>query len=687
MALHRWFLIKRLLLLIESLSLILSVSAFGQERGVGTILEDSVDARPAEYYSTLHALCIGINDYADPGIPDLTYAEEDAVALADILRTEFGFQNTRTLLGESATLSGINNAISDLVSKDNVGSDDGVIIYFSGHGQTIDLASGGEMGFLIPQDAQIRLDRTSDVSEYYRTCIPMREIRNWRDLIPAKHILFIADACYSGLLSTARSIPRPVSDSLRLRAVQVLTAGTRGQKAQEDSALGHGIYTDKLLTALRTGVADLNRDGYIRVSELGQWLRDAYIPGQTPQSRVIDGEGDFILLAKSDMTARLNGYLIDQESKPIESGAVSVIGTNSQDKSDRRGHFSVRLPAGEYIGLEIVLADQKHFTFRKNLSLMARKDFNIGTIQINSSHGPTPTPIVFEPVERTIHTQQQSHAEQQIESFMFKSLVLDIVGGLFNRKVVIKSQPVMNAWSFPVPLTEDHSLNMVYVPGGSFMIGSPRKEDDRKSDEGPQQMINVNNFYISKYEITQAQWQAVLGFNPSHFKDLGGNYPVENVSWLDCQRFCGMLSERTGRNYRLPTEAEWEYACRGRTLTPFSFGPTIMPTIANYDGRFPYGVAPPSGRSLHTTPVGSYHLGNGFGLFDMHGNVSEWCNDTYTNSYEENTPNQRMNEGTSKVVRGGSWNDAAKNLRSASRNPLLESSRTPYIGFRVAISE
>lgn len=136
---------------------------------------------------------------------------------------------------------------------------------------------------------------------------------------------------------------------------------------------------------------------------------------------------------------------------------------------------------------------------------------------------------------------------------------------------------------------------------------------------------------MDKYDVTQAQYQAIMGTNPSNFK--GDDLPVEQVSWNDAVEFCRKLSAKTGREYRLPTEAEWEYAARAGTTTPFAFGDTVTPDIANYDGDYPYGDAPRGTNRQTTTPVGSLGAANGFGLYDMQGNVWEWCLDYWHDNY------------------------------------------------------
>jgi formylglycine-generating enzyme required for sulfatase activity len=190
---------------------------------------------------------------------------------------------------------------------------------------------------------------------------------------------------------------------------------------------------------------------------------------------------------------------------------------------------------------------------------------------------------------------------------------------------------------------------------------------------------------MGKYEVTQEQWEAVMGNNPSYFK--GAKLPVEQVTWNDAVQFCHKLSQKTGKTYRLPSEAEWEYACRAGTSTPFYFGETITPDLVNYPGNYPYGAAPNGLYREKTTDVGSFPP-NAFGLYDMHGNVWEWCSDRYYDNYN-GAPTDGSSWETGKndyrVVRGGSWTFKALTCRSAYRNYGSAGYSKSYLGFRVAL--
>jgi formylglycine-generating enzyme required for sulfatase activity len=264
---------------------------------------------------------------------------------------------------------------------------------------------------------------------------------------------------------------------------------------------------------------------------------------------------------------------------------------------------------------------------------------------------------------------------------------------IYAAKIVIKRYK-KTAQYFTEDLGNGIELEMVLIPGGTFIMGSPEEELESSNNERPQHQVTIKPFCFGKYPVTQAQWQAVavlpqvnqqLNPDPSEFK--GANRPVEQVSWHDAVEFCARLSNHTQRPYRLPSEAEWEYACRGGTTTPFHFGETITTELANYDGNYTYGDGVKGIDRGETTEVGSLKIANQFGLYDMHGNVWEWCQDDWHNSYKgaltDSSARVSDESKSDKVLRGGSWSNNPGNCRSARRisdNASLDHSN---LGFRV----
>ena len=300
----------------------------------------------------------------------------------------------------------------------------------------------------------------------------------------------------------------------------------------------------------------------------------------------------------------------------------------------------------------------------------------------------------------------------RLSSFEFQVITLNDKGEEIRREQ-------REAKYYSENLSNSVALDMVAIPAGSFWMGTEDREikklcqtyeKDWFRRESPQHEVTLPTFFMGRYPITQAQWRVVAGWeeveqklepDPSYFKKPyrgidRWTLPVDNISWDDAKEFCARLSNKTKKEYRLPTEAEWEYACRAGTTTPFHFGETISTDLANYrgtDGEFEGKIYPGNyGRGLkgvyreQTTPVGYFKSANAFGLCDLHGQVWEWCRDDWHNNYD-NAPNDssaREGENSNKkVIRGGSWYLYPYECRSGSRGYISRDKRFDVIGFRV----
>ena len=317
-----------------------------------------------------------------------------------------------------------------------------------------------------------------------------------------------------------------------------------------------------------------------------------------------------------------------------------------------------------------------------------------GQVAINpplTQSGKINSNVSVNPREKSNTNPPTNKAAQKISlvksTFEFQVVTIDKSGKQSN----LKSG---KAGFFEEHLDSSTVLEMVSVPGGTFLMGSPNDRGD--SDEKPQHRVTLASFYIGKFPVTQSQWTAVAALpeikiflNPDAARFKGANRPVENVSWYEAVEFCARLSRKTGKRYRLPSEAQWEYACRGGTQTQFHFGETIISELANYNGNSNYAEAPKGAYRFQTTDVGSFKP-NAFGLYDFHGNVWEWCADAWHNNYNgapaDGSVWQSDGDSSLRLLRGGSWNDHSPNCGSACRLRYQANCKASIVGFRVVVS-
>ena len=289
-------------------------------------------------------------------------------------------------------------------------------------------------------------------------------------------------------------------------------------------------------------------------------------------------------------------------------------------------------------------------------------------------------------------TGQIPQTSADLKTFSFRVPTIDARGQLQDARW-------NHARFFSEPLSGSTPLEMIALAPGRFVMGASQTENSGRGiysgTESPRHWVKVREpFFMSKSPITQAQWAAVAALpkvkrdlhpDPSHFQ--GRDRPVESISWLDAVEFCDRLSKFAHRHYSLPSEAQWEYACRAGTHTPFNTGETITSDLADYMGSHTYRQEASGSYRQATTPVGSFSS-NAFGLQDMHGNVWEWCADSWHKNYRgaprDGKPRTIRNPLQAKVIRGGSWLDGPAQLRSASRSGYSATSLNRIVGFRVS---
>jgi formylglycine-generating enzyme required for sulfatase activity len=290
---------------------------------------------------------------------------------------------------------------------------------------------------------------------------------------------------------------------------------------------------------------------------------------------------------------------------------------------------------------------------------------------------------------------EPSAAPLQMQRFATSTCLLRQEGGRWRGGRWIMERRPLQVEGYREDLGGGVALTMVKIPAGSFLMGSPKDEPERSEDEGPQHEVTLGSFFMGQTSITQAQWRAVASWqklerdlepDPSTFK--GANRPVEQVSWFDALEFCRRLNQRTGQRYGLPSEAQWEYACRAGSTTPFHFGATLTPELANYNVNNVYGNGPKGTYREQTTEVASFPA-NGWGLHDMHGNVGEWCQDHWHESYNFAPDDDQpwlipaAAADEPRLLRGGSWHNLPGDCRSAGRDRDQPANADLDVGFRV----
>jgi len=351
-----------------------------------------------------------------------------------------------------------------------------------------------------------------------------------------------------------------------------------------------------------------------------------------------------------------------------------------------------RLIPGMVVALDSTSIDQTSLSVAACLLFMAdQSTLEIDFTKVKHAF-KTPKPVIL-----TLVMKWLSNKNRQLANMPYN--VSENPQGIENKHIELQD---------PLCLTVDLSiyenlpdpeidLEMVAIPEGTFTMGSPKDEEHRSYRESPQHLVKIQPFFLSKYPVTQAQWRAVAALpqvncplmpDPSAFK--GADHPVEQVSWYEAVEFCARLSLKTGCEYRLPSEAEWEYACRAGTTTAFHFGNSITPELANHHSIESYSFSSNGRQYGKTTPVGNFKIANAFGLYDMHGNVWEWCSDPWHSNYQgapsDGTVWEAGGDQRRRLLRGGSWRVYPKYCRSAFRVSDYANTRNSQYGFRLVLS-
>ncbi len=653
-----------------------------------------------------YALLIGVSEYSEGENPlgALPAALNDVKELSAVLEDETIGEFDQVLPLENPSAGQMRSKIEALFADRS--SEDLVLLYFSGHGIT---DQQGNFFFSTP-----KTHKNSKGLLVKSSAIPAQEVYGYMNDCASDRMIVILDCCHSGAFGDL--IPRDSGEikfeaQLGGRGRVVLTASAAIDYSYERSGEELAVYTRYLIDGIKSGAADRDEDGYVSADELHDYVSEKLAkaaPGMSPQ-RYVKQDGEKIRLTKAivaDPTRRYRKAV----KKYSTDGVIRPAGRRNLEIERKKLGLTIEAAAAiEADELRPYLEYAQHRAeyeecFRETLEFADGELDDRDREELNDLiKQRSLKPADVEAIEQRVMQEFDSRnapqppilGEPEVEKVVSKPIVLE-----YPRPQIQVERPKLQ------PFTEDLGtsgklfgsairLEMLPIPAGEFMMGSPETEAERLDREGPQHLVKVPAFYMGKFPITQAQWAAIaktkqinckLESDPSHFK--GADLPVEQVSWDDAIEFCDRLSRETGKRYSLPSEAQWEYAYRAGTTTPFYFGETIDASIANYNGNYTYSSGKKGEYRQKTTPVGHFKTSaNKFGLYDMHGNVWEWCADPWHENYEgapiDGSVWDASNDSGSKILRGGSWDYNPGHCRSAYRYLSASDSRIRCIGFRV----
>ena len=639
-------------------------------------------------FSKSYALVIGISDY-EGGYDDLPTGN-DAKRMADYLFNEAGFDHVHLLTEDKVTKQRVAELMSDEFPE-LLDGNDRFFFYWSGHGDTRSVASGdGKAGYLPLGDTP---------SRRWSRMIAMRNVREWNRFLPAKQSLFLLDACFSGLAGFIQQSPTPRDwkiEQLSQDSHHVMSAGTENEKTIASDRWGGSLFTTAVLDGLR-GAADaasgFEKDDIISLTELKAYVQErvlferrtiGYQNQITPQVRDLrHNTGEFFFLsshavdvARVDPSVTVSDDSFTEQSGETDSAAQPQLTPEQIEASLVLDRAAVQHSLSA-LGLNVGPVDG---------ILGPRSRGNIRSWQAANGFEST-SYLTAEQYQRLLRDAEQRLAQAPV----------------VREPPARDPSPIETAVGLPSyePLSSFRDCGdcpeMVVIPSGAFFMGSRSSEPDSQASERPRHRVNVDAFAVGKYEVTFDEWDACVdagGCNHRSWNEKSGRgkYPVSLISWEDAQQYAAWLSRKTGQFYRLPSEAEWEYAARafptsqGQNAPAYAFGDRITEEQANF------------GRNVgRTTEVGSYPA-NAWGLHDMHGNVWEWVEDRWDGDYDSRARrlrDEREQEllGQSpasdenaprRVIRGGSWINDPGNIRSATRSRSRPDDPGSLLGFRLA---
>ena len=656
---------------------------------------------------TYRALLIGIQNYNDPKIPDLETPLKDVREIGAVLKDRYGFKVDMLLEG-AATREAMYKALRQLASATK--PEDSVLIYYAGHG---DLDRQYNDGWWIPVDAA-----GGNPTTYLDNMQVQKAMKN----MAARHVLLISDSCYSGtLFGQARAMPPVIDDRYYLNLYNEksrwgMTSGNKTPVSDSGTA-GHSVFAYQLIKKLQA-----NDKPYLSTQEI--YTAIAPIIGnnseQTPLCRPIhqtgDQGGEFIFIASS-------GAVVDDSSSDSQNGDPSVsflsvestipdadvylerqyLGkTNLNRQKVSPGSHTIRITKNGYTPYErkLKFIPGQNKSLFVDLSVVKPSGAKL-YVDVKPDNAIVRilniTPAYFRGMDLprgryhievsrddayekksfwiTLDAGEEKYLDIVLDKKTLTSTVVETISGNGSGSVYGSGSGAMtgsgtgyqagDTWTDSVT-----GMEFVWVPGGCFNMGS----NEGGSDEKPIHEVCLDGFWMGKYEVTQKEWQSIMGNNPSYFKK-GDRFPVEQVSWDDAKAFIKKLNGRTGETFALPSEAQWEYAARSGGKNQKYSGGNDVNRFAWYNKN--------SGGTTHK--VGT-KAANDLGIHDMSGNVWEWCEDIYAKgAYKKHTRNNPIyaQSGSNRVLRGGGWRGSPASVRCANRFWNTPGNRDFLLGFRL----
>ena len=770
------FPVKRTLLSIAAALALSSALAAAQSRGLAVVEVKNRAGDRVDLYAESHALVIGVSEYTG-GWPRLHGVKKDVPLVKAALEKQ-GFSVSMVM---DPDRDGIDRAFRDFIERYGDKANNRLLFYFAGHGHTMRLAYGGDMGYLVGRDAP---NPNVDKAGFKRAALSMQVIETYARNIEAKHALFMFDACFAGAIFDAtRAIPEVIREKTGKPVRQFITSGTAEQQVPDES-----IFRGQFVVALE-GEADLDGDGYITGAELGQFLetrvtnftRRAQTPryGKLPDPLL--SQGDFVFaLAKA--AAPLPPSPPVRPATGADRTALELSFWESIKDSDDAASFEEFLkqfPAGTFAGLArlrlrrlkaartaalpppAVDVEDLDATFvavkTANLrALPSAAAARVGRLAKGAAVAVTGK-VRGRNWYRIAHAGRTAYVHAALvaaadaaevaawarvkdsqKASDFEAFLRRFPRGHFAgpaRRLAEALKPRVAALAPPKPVVPPAAEKavgvfpktfkdcadcpaMVVLPADRFRMGSTTSESGRHAAEGPVHQVRIGRFALGKYEVTKGEFAAFVrgsGYDAGggcwvapgddwkqqaskSWRDPGFGQtdrdPVACVSWDDAKSYVGWLSRKTGKAYRLASESEWEYAARAGTTTARYWGDHAEAAcgygnVADRTAKERYGnwnIHNCRDGRMHTAPVGTYRA-NGFGVHDMLGNVWEWVEDCWNESYTGAPGNGEAwttGDCRRRVQRGGAWTVEPGRVRAASRSKDVTANRVYNLGFRVA---